>query len=67
MKIVSFRPKDIQDMEVLADSLRQNGVTEDDVVTNFDRLYGNEYHLRDDERKLRLVEMQMLTRTEQRL
>ena len=31
----------------------------DDVITNFNRLYGNEYHLRDDDRKLRFMEMQM--------
>ncbi len=59
MKIVSFRPKDVQDMEVLADSLRRNSVNKDDVITNFNRLYGNEYHLRDDDRKIRFVEMQM--------
>ncbi len=59
MKIVSFRPKDVQDMEVLAESLRRNGITKDSIIKNFNRLYGNEYHLRDDDRKIRFVEMQM--------
>ncbi|MBR4530360.1 MAG: hypothetical protein IKO80_08785 [Lachnospiraceae bacterium] len=62
MKIVSFRPKDVQDMEVLADSLRQNGVTMNDVVSNFKRLYGNEYYLQNDDRKPRFVERQMSPR-----
>ncbi|MBO4373875.1 MAG: hypothetical protein J5829_02100 [Lachnospiraceae bacterium] len=59
MKVVSFRPKDIQDMEVLADSLKEAGITKETVVGNFTRLYGNEYHLRNDERKIRFIEMQL--------
>lgn len=59
MKIVSFRSKDVQDMEVLSESLRSSGITKEDVITNFVRLYGSEYYLRNDDRKLRFVEMQM--------
>ena len=59
MKIVSFRPKDVQDMEVLAGTLRGNGITKEDVISNFIRLYGSEYYLRNDDRKIRFVEMQM--------
>ena len=62
MKIVSFRPKDVQDMEILSDTLRENGKTIDDVISNFNRLYGNEYYLRNDDRKLRFVEMQFQDR-----
>ena len=59
MKIVSFRPKDVQDMEVLADSLRKKTTSLADISKNFIRLYGNEYYLRNDERKLRLVRLQL--------
>ena len=62
MKIVSFRPKDVQDMEVLADTLREKEVSKEDIIANFNQLYGNEYHLRDDERKLGFVEMQLKKR-----
>lgn len=58
MKIVSFRPKDIQDMVVLADTLRNNGVSMDDIIACFNRLYGSEYHLRNDDRKIGFIEMQ---------
>ena len=62
MKIVSFQPNDVQDMEILSDTLRENGKTIDDVISNFNRLYGNEYYLRNDDRKLRFVEMQFQDR-----
>lgn len=61
MKIVSFRPKDIQDMEVLANSLRTANTSQVDIIQNFIRLYGDEYFLRNDERKLRLVRLQIET------
>lgn len=59
MKIVSFRPKDVQDMEVLADTLRYINISKEDIIANFIRLYGSEYHLRNDDRKLGLVEVQL--------
>ena len=59
MKIVSFRPKDVQDMEALADTLRHDGISVEDIITNFIRLYGSEYHLRNDDRKIRFIEMQL--------
>ena len=59
MKIVAFRPKDIQDMVVLADTLRNNRVSMDDIIACFNRLYGSEYHLRDDDRKIGFIEMQL--------
>ena len=62
MKIVSFRPKDVQDMEVLADTLRKNHASKDDIIVNFKRLYGSEYHLYDDDRKIGFVEMQLRKR-----
>lgn len=59
MKIVSFRPKDVQDMDVLSKTLQETGVTITDVVANINRLYGSEYYLRNDDRKIRFVEMQL--------
>lgn len=59
MKLVSFRPKDVQDMEVLADTLRKEKVSKDNILANFNRLYGSEYYLRDDDRKMRFVDMQL--------
>ena len=58
MKLVSFRPKDIQDMEVLSGTLKERKIIKEDVVDNFIRLYGDEYLLRNDERKISFVEMQ---------
>ncbi|MBQ8956502.1 MAG: hypothetical protein IJ075_06005 [Lachnospiraceae bacterium] len=58
MKLVSFRPKDVQDMETLASSLKNIGIRKEDVIENFVRLYGNEYLLRNDDRKIRFMEMQ---------
>lgn len=59
MKLVSFRPKDVQDTEVLATSLKNSGVTKEDVFANFIRLYGSEYYLRNDARKVRFMERQL--------
>ena len=59
MKLVSFRPKDVQDMEILAESLKKSGITKVDVTANFIRLYGDEYLLRNDDRKIRFMEMQL--------
>ena len=47
---------------ILADTLRDNGVLTEDIIANFNQLYGNEYHLRDDDRKLGFVEMQLKKR-----
>ncbi len=58
MKLVSFRPKDIQDMEILAATLKTNGISAKDVMDNFIRLYGDEYLLRNDVRKIRLMGVQ---------
>ena len=58
MKLVSFRPKDVQDMEILAGCLKSNGIRKEDVIGNFVRLYGNEYLLRNDDRKTRFMERQ---------
>ena len=60
MKLVSFRPKDIEDMITLKDSLIASGITLKEVEENFIRLYGSEYFLRNDIRKVRLVEVQLL-------
>ncbi|MBQ5933159.1 MAG: hypothetical protein IJL55_05600 [Lachnospiraceae bacterium] len=57
MKIVSFRPKDIQDMEVLSETLKSNGVTKTDIIENFIRLYGDAYFLQNDSRKMRFLEV----------
>ncbi len=59
MKLVSFRPKDIQDMEVLAGELKNKGVTPDIVIKNFNRLYGDEFLLMKDQRKRRFMETQL--------
>ena len=58
MKLVSFRPKDVQDMEILVNSLKTNGIRTEDVVENFIRLYGNEYLLKNDDRKIHFMERQ---------
>jgi hypothetical protein len=39
MKLVSFRPKDVQDMEILSDDLKNKGISSKDVYANFNRLY----------------------------
>ncbi len=59
MKLVSFRPKDVQDMEVLAETLKAKGVTSDQMIKNFVRLYGDEFLLRKDSRKIRFMEAQL--------
>ena len=59
MKIVSFRPKDIQDLEVLANALNEANYGINDVRINFVRLYGSSFYLDNDERKLRLVSHQL--------
>ncbi len=58
MKLVSFRPKDIKDMDVLSESIKKCAISSRDVVDNFVRLYGDEYLLRNDSRKTRFIEMQ---------
>lgn len=60
MKLVSFRLKDIQDMDVLADSLRAAGMKRKDVEENFLRLYGDMYFMKNDERKEQLLGMQFM-------
>lgn len=62
MKLVSFRPKDVQDLEILADDLKTRGITKQDIHDNFVRLYGNEYLLRNDDRKRRFMETQFSCR-----
>lgn len=59
MKLVSFRPKDVQDMTVLRNSLIEQGVKMKDVRENFVRLYGSEYLLQNDDRKIKFVEAQL--------
>ncbi len=59
MKLVAFRPKDIQDMFTLKETLVAHGVTVNDVLGNFVRLYGSEYLLRNDVRKIKLLEAQL--------
>lgn len=51
MKLVSFRPKDIQDMEILVSSLKAVGIKRQQVEENFVRLYGSRYLMQNDERK----------------
>lgn len=60
MKLVSFRPKDIQDMEMLAAGLKSHNIGKEDVIKNFVRLYGDEYLLKNDSRKEKLMEMQLI-------
>ena len=59
MKLVSFRPKDVQDMIRIAPILKEMDVNVDVVKSNFDRLYGNLYHFLNDKRKEQLVSMQL--------
>ena len=59
MKLVSFRPKDVQDTEYLSSSLKEVGISAKDVIGNFVRLYGDDYYLKNDPRKMRFLEMQM--------
>ena len=60
MKLVSFRPKDVQDMDLLANNLMNRGIRKEDVIDNIIRLYGNEYLIRNDDRKIRFMESQFL-------
>ena len=60
-KVVSFRPKDISDMNIISGTLKSGGVSKNNVIENFTRLYGDEYLLRNDNRKIRFVEMQFKT------
>ena len=62
MKLVSFRPKDVQDMEILAESLKGVGIKENDIISNFVRLYGDEYLLRNDDRKIKFMGRQLKSR-----
>ncbi|MBP3242171.1 MAG: hypothetical protein J6M92_16770 [Oribacterium sp.] len=61
MKLVSFRPKDIQDMEVLSEAVKHGNNTFDTVIKNFVRLYGDEYLLRNDDRKVNFIKVQLST------
>lgn len=58
MKLVSFRPKDVQDMQVLSEKLNSDGVTKKDVEENFIRLYGDAYLMKNEVNKMRLFSMQ---------
>ena len=46
-----------QDMEVLSETLKSNGVTKKDIIENFIRLYGDAYFLQNDSRKMRFLEV----------
>ena len=56
--MVPFRPKDVQDMEVLADMLKGTGICIQDIEANFIRLYGSAYLMQNDERKRMFVDAQ---------
>ena len=58
MKLVSFRFKDIQDMDVLADRLNSDGKRKEDIERNFVRLYGDAFLMRNDDRKMQILRMQ---------
>lgn len=59
MKLVAFRPKDIQDMDVISQVLKKDGLSSTDVESNFVRLYGSLYYLKNDLRKERLMILQL--------
>lgn len=59
MKLVGFRPKDIEDMISIAVRLKEKRITLKDVEDNFERLYGNKYYLLNDEMKIIYVNMQL--------
>lgn len=59
MKLVSFRPKDVQDMVLLKEDLILKGVTVQNVRDNFVRLYGSEFFLKNDSRKEKFVKAQL--------
>ena len=61
MKLVSFRPKDVQDLQVLAEELRGRKITAEAVKENFTRLYGDSFLLENDPRKMRLVRSQLVS------
>lgn len=60
MKLVSFRPKDVQDMQVLSEKLNADGVSKKDVEENFIRLYGDAYLMKNEVNKMRLFSMQFV-------
>jgi hypothetical protein len=45
-------------LDALAATLKTNGISAKDVMDNFIRLYGDEYLLRNDVRKIRLMGVQ---------
>ncbi len=45
-------------MEILVNSLKKNGIRKEDVEGNIIRLYGNEYLLKNDDRKIHFMERQ---------
>jgi len=59
MKIVGFRPKDVEDLNSIAPKLKAKGIRVSDVENNFERLYGSKYHLLNDEMKIMYVNMQL--------
>ena len=58
MKLVSFRPKDIQDMIILAEKMQEEGISRKQIEENFIRLYGDAFLMKNDDRKVRFIEMQ---------
>lgn len=46
-------------MEILSESLKKDGIASDDVFENFNRLYGNEFLLRNDDRKIHFMQLQL--------
>lgn len=59
MKIVGLRPKDVEDMNSIAARLKAKGIRVEDIEKNFERLYGNKYHLLNDDMKMMYVSMQL--------
>ena len=58
MKLVSFRPKDIQDMIIIREGLIKKGITREMLERNYIRLYGSLYMMKNDMRKLKFTEAQ---------
>ena len=58
MKLVSFRPKDIQDMIIIREGLIKKGITQEMLERNFIRLYGSLYMMKNDMRKIKFTEAQ---------
>lgn len=59
MKLVGFRPKDVEDISIIAPLLKEKGISAKDVESNFERLYGSKYYLMNNPMKAMYIKLQL--------